>query len=113
VMNSPGKNKRKSVTAADPQLTPPDEIKIKTKYGYLTLAINPQNPDLKIRILIKKVVGNAVQRNYYKRLLRQYLRDNRSRFIRYNDCVFYYHSKVRASFHDIQDELNNKISGLA
>ncbi len=112
-MNSPGNDKVKSVTTADVLATRPDEIKIKTKYGYLTLVNNPRHPDLKIRILIKKVVGNAVQRNYYKRVLRKYLRDNHSKFYRYNDCVFYYHYKARVHFNDIQNELNDKISGLA
>jgi len=112
-MSIPGNDKIKSKDAATPLTNRPDEIKLKTKYGYLTLANSPLHADLKIRIIIKKVTGNAVQRNYYKRVLKKYFRDNRSRFNRYNDCVFYYNYKIRAYFQDIQNELNDKISELA
>jgi len=112
-MNSPGKDKVEAVFTAAVPAPRSDEIKIKTKYGYLTLANNPLHPDLKIRIIIKKVVGNAVQRNYYRRVLRKYLKDNHSKFKRYNDCVFYYHYKTRAYFQEIQNELNDKITGIA
>jgi len=111
-MSSPGSNKEKSIDGAISPAARPDEIKIKTRYGFLTLAHNPRHPDLKIRIIIKKVVGNAVQRNYYRRVLRKYLKDNHSKFKRYNDCVFYYHYKTRVYFHEIQNELNDKISGV-
>jgi ribonuclease P protein component len=112
-MSTPGKDRASSDADEPAAAKPSDEVRIKTKYGNLILADNHLHADFRIRILIKKISGNAVQRNYYKRVIRQYLRENRSRFKRYNDCVFYYHSKARISFQDIQAELNEKISGLS
>jgi ribonuclease P protein component len=110
-MSTPGRRKEK-LTAEVFKSNRSGEIRIKTKYGYLTLTINPNHPDLKIRVLIRKIVGNAVKRNYYKRVLRECMRNNRSKFSPYNDCTFYYQYKARARFTEIQNELNDKFSGL-
>jgi len=90
----------------------PAEKKIRTKYGYLNLTQNPQHEEFKLRILIKKGTGNAAYRNYIKRIIREYLRHERSKLIFYNDCVFYFHSSDKINYMDLQNELNSKISSM-
>jgi ribonuclease P protein component len=90
----------------------PEEKKIRTKYGFLNLADNSRHSEFKIRIIIRKGAGNAVCRNYIKRIIRKYLRDNRSKLQRFNDCTFYYQSKTPIDYIDIKKEIDNKIADL-
>jgi ribonuclease P protein component len=86
--------------------------KIRTKYGYLNLSNNPLLPVFKLRIIIRKGVGNAVYRNYIKRIIREYMRIKRSELMRFNDCVFFYQYKTKINYIDLQNELDVKIASL-
>jgi len=65
--------------------------------------------NIKTRIVVRKKVGQAVYRNYIKRIIRAYIRGNRSKLYSYNDFVFYFNSGPKATFKDICNELDERI----
>ena len=55
--------------------------KIHTKYGVFFLNDKSNESRLRFAVLIKKSVGNAVWRNYCKRIVRSYIRNRIDIFI--------------------------------
>ena len=60
-------------------------------------------------VLIKKNVGNAVKRNYYKRIVREFIRKNINKFGTYKKIVFLYNYKGNINFRKLEKEFKKKI----
>lgn len=92
-------------------LTKKDEIrhilikgqKIYTKFGLLFLYKNNNDILSKIGILIKKKSGNAVKRNYIKRIIRQFVCKEYNIISHYNIIIFLYNYKGKISYKDLRD----------
>lgn len=82
--------------------------KIYTKYGVFFLAIN-NNPEKQVAILVKKSIGIAVERNYYKRRIREYIRNNLDTFSDFNQIIFVLNKKLDVSYSGIIKEFQSKI----
>lgn len=79
--------------------------------GILFLHHKDDADDTKFAVLIKKNTGNAVQRNYRKRIVREYLRKNISRFVpRYNRVIFLYTMPGSIDYQMLTEEIDKKVS---
>jgi len=72
--------------------------KIYTTFGLIFLNTDIQDEDLKIAVLVKKKCGTAVKRNYIKRIIRHFVRENRSLFLNYNRVIFLYRYQGTVNF---------------
>jgi ribonuclease P protein component len=61
-------------------------------------------------VLIKKNVAIAVKRNYYKRIVREYIRKNIKKFNGYNNVVFLFNKRCKAKYRDIKNEFDIKLN---
>ena len=82
--------------------------KIYTRFGIFFLKKNTEEKKY-IAVLIKKSIGIAVKRNYYKRILREYLRNNIDKFPDYNQIIFLFNGSGNATYADIKEEFGKKI----
>ena len=86
--------------------------KIYTKYGIFFLAESPKIDPPGFAILIKKNVGNAVFRNYCKRLVREYTRKRLDIFSKYSRILFLYNFRGDVAFDLMSDEFNRRLEIL-
>ena len=71
--------------------------KIRTKYGIIFLKRDTSDKIL-AGILIKKNTGNAVQRNYSKRIIRYFIRAHAQELETYSRIVFLYLYKGKTTY---------------
>lgn len=64
--------------------------KVYTKYGLIFLKKIPDTAENKIAILVRKKCGNAVKRNYIKRILRHFIRKHALVLNQNNRIAFLY-----------------------
>ena len=64
--------------------------KVYTKFGLVFLYKENEKVFKKIGILIKKKSGNAVKRNYIKRIIRQFVRNEYNLLCHYSKIIFLY-----------------------
>jgi ribonuclease P protein component len=83
--------------------------KFYTKYGLYFLTNISGDPNIHIAVLIKKSVGKAVERNYYKRIVKEYIRKNIDKFSLWNRIVFIYNYRGKVKFKDIMEEFDSKL----
>ena len=76
--------------------------KIYNKFGLLFLYSNKRKLR-KVGILIKKQSGNAIQRNYIKRIIKQFVRNQYSAFCAYEKIIFLYNYKGKISYKELND----------
>ena len=81
--------------------------KIYTKFGIFFLGKN-EKPEKQVGVLVKKAVGNAVKRNYYKRVLREYIRTSLDNFSDYNIIIFVINKKINVPFSQLKMEFDQK-----
>ena len=79
-----------------------------TRFGIFFLAKN-EKTEKQIAILVKKSIGIAVKRNYFKRLVREYIRNNLKRFSEYNKIIFVINKKIDVPFAQLKLEFDQKI----
>jgi len=83
--------------------------RIKTRYGNFYLLKNESGVN-RMAVLIKKHVGNAVQRNYRKRIVREYIRDSINKFESYNEIIFLFNFIGEISYKDICNEFSDRLA---
>jgi ribonuclease P protein component len=107
-MNSSARHKIKSIKSQNEikQLLSSGK-KIYTKFGIFFLGKN-ENPEKQVAVLVKKAVGIAVKRNYYKRILREYIRTSLDNFSDYNKIIFVINKRIDVPFSQLKMELDQK-----
>lgn len=75
--------------------------KIRTKFGIIFLKRDISDKIL-AAILIKKNTGNAVQRNYNKRIIRHFIRANAQELMTYSRVVFLYFYKGKTTYAQLE-----------
>lgn len=80
--------------------------RVKTNYGNFYLMRGDQNIK-RMAVLIKKQVGNAVQRNYCKRIVREYIRRSTGVFGSYHDIIFLYNFQGAVSYREIYADFSD------
>ena len=86
--------------------------KVYLKTGLIFLFKKEDSKDLKAAFLIKKKIGNAVKRNYIKRVLRSILRENYNIFNKYNRIIFLYNYRGRVDFKFIESSIFNRLEKI-
>jgi ribonuclease P protein component len=86
--------------------------KIYTKFGFFFIGNNTDQKNFRFAILIKKSVGNAVWRNYCKRITRVYIRNRRDKFIKNNLVLFVYTFKGKIRYKLLEEEFDHKLAFL-
>lgn len=77
--------------------------RLRTKYGNLYL-MKGDHTKRKMAVLIRKEVGNSVQRNYRKRIVRECLRNNYDKINPYNEAIFLYNFSGSISYQLLEAE---------
>ncbi|RMH66627.1 MAG: ribonuclease P protein component [Calditrichaeota bacterium] len=81
-------------------------IRKRFKYGVVILRNDPCL-DRKAGVFVKKHMGNAVYRNYLKRIVRHYIRENATLLSDYSRVLFLINKKnEHLNFHELCVELN-------
>ncbi len=83
--------------------------RIKTRFGNFYLMQGEQGMK-RMAVLIKKHVGNAVQRNYCKRIIRTYIRNTAHQIKQYNDIIFLYTFSGDVTYQDIYEEFSDRLA---
>lgn len=78
--------------------------KIYTKFGLIFLQNNPADEITKVGILMKRSSGCAVKRNYVKRVIRNFVRNNFTLFKGHNRIIFLYNFIGVISYNQLRDE---------
>ncbi len=76
--------------------------KVYTKYGIIFLKNIPEAVNNKAAILVKKKCGNAVKRNYIKRVLRYFIREHARLLSNNNRIAFLYLYTGKAEYKKIE-----------
>ena len=84
--------------------------KIHTRYGLFFLSKESLSDQIGFAVLIKKSVGNAVRRNYYKRIVRSYFRNNLKLFVNYGKVLFLFNYEGKINFQDLKEEFDNQLN---
>ena len=83
--------------------------KIHTRYGLFFLSEESFSNQIGFAVLIKKSVGNAVRRNYYKRIVRSYFRNNLKLFANYGKVLFLFNYEGKTTFQELAKEFDNRL----
>ena len=83
--------------------------KIHTKYGIFFLSRETSLAAISYAVLIKKSVGNAVWRNYCKRIVRTYIRNNVQKFSQFRKFIFLYNFNGKIRYSDLIQEFNKRL----
>lgn len=80
--------------------------KIYFKYGIVFLNKDSDVKEkMRFAVLVKKSCGNAVRRNYIKRIARNFVVRNITLFKPYNRVIFLFLSKKPFTYNDLKEEL--------
>lgn len=86
--------------------------RIQTKYGIFFIQLNNTEDRMNFAVLIKKSVGNAVWRNYCKRIVRTYIRSKNNLFPKKCKCLFLYTYEDKINYHLLEEEFDKKLKIL-
>ncbi len=86
--------------------------KVFTKYGLIFYQDQSAAEYNAIAILIKKKCGNAVKRNYIKRIIRSFIREYANELTAYNRMVFLYTYLGTVNYSDIKEHYLKAISKI-
>lgn len=78
--------------------------KVFNKYGIIFVLKKTNEPNLKSAILIKKKIGNAVHRNYIKRLNRHFIREHADQLSQYPRSLFLFLYKGKVTYQELASE---------
>ena len=84
--------------------------KVYTKFGIFFLSHKTTNNQMNFAVLIKKSVGNAVFRNYCKRIVRTYVRKNIDQFPQKSQVIFLYTYQGKINYHLLEEEFYKKLT---
>lgn len=80
-----------------------------TPFGIFFMEKQAQDHLLSFAVLVKKNIGNAVYRNYCKRVTREFFRNNKELFKSYSKIVFLFNFNGSFSYHTFCLQLKNAI----
>lgn len=83
--------------------------KIRLDFGTLFIANQKKDSKIRVAILVKKVCGNAVQRNKIKRLIRSAIRVNQHLIKKNNRILILYSKKSAVSYRSVESQLTTKM----
>jgi len=83
--------------------------KVYTKFGLIFLVKNQINKLEKAGILVKKKSGSAVKRNYIKRIIRAFIRNEYPVLKKYNKIIFLYNYAGDVSYNELRANYINMI----
>jgi ribonuclease P protein component len=86
--------------------------KVHTKYGIFFINNESNAKRLHFAVLIKKSVGNAVWRNYCKRIVRSYIRNRIDYFIENKQVIFVYTFEGKIRYNLLEEEFDKKLAFL-
>ena len=86
--------------------------KIYTRYGIFFLGKNKTDIRINFAVLIKKSVGNAVWRNYCKRIIRVYIRNSINILPENRQIIFLYTYNGKINHELLKEEFNKKLAAL-
>jgi ribonuclease P protein component len=86
--------------------------KIKTKFGLIFLKRVNKDSITKAAVLLKKSCGSAVKRNYIKRIIRHFIKDQITLFNGYNRVVFLYNYKKEINYNSLKNEYINALKKI-
>lgn len=75
--------------------------KVRTQFGTIFLK-RDSSDEILAGILIKKITGNAVQRNYSKRIIRHFIRVHAQELQTYNKIIFLYLFKGKINYSKLE-----------
>lgn len=82
---------------------------MQTKHGLFFLEENNRSDLTGFAVLIKKNVGNAVWRNYCKRIVRVYIRKNVDNIKKYQRIMFLYNFEGKITYRALEKEFNKHL----
>jgi ribonuclease P protein component len=80
--------------------------RISTRYGVFFYKTENQKTSFRYAVLVKKNVGNAVRRNYCKRIVREYIRKRVEKLKIYSNVIFLFIYQGTVSYNDLQEEFD-------
>jgi ribonuclease P protein component len=83
--------------------------KIYNKFGLIFLYKNDKKALHKAGILVKKKSGCAVKRNYIKRIIRSFIRNEIRLVYKYNKIIFLYNYQGQVSYKELKMSYINSI----
>ena len=86
--------------------------KVYTKFGLLFLYRDNIEILNKIGILVKKQSGNAVRRNYIKRIIRQFVRNEYDFLSHYSKIIFLYNYQGKISYSELRNTYINNLKKI-
>jgi ribonuclease P protein component len=84
--------------------------KVRTKYGIFFFCDKAQGETFRFAVLIKKQVGNAVKRNYCKRIVRSYIRNRLNTYIKNYKVIFMYNFDGDINYNLLMNEFDQKLA---
>jgi len=79
--------------------------KFKFKYGLIFLYNVNRSSEKKAAVLIKKSIGNAVRRNYIKRIVRSFFRKYYRLLDKFNRVIILINQKADITYQQLEKEL--------
>jgi ribonuclease P protein component len=86
--------------------------KVHTKYGVFFLKCKSNDNQFRFAVLIKKSVGNAVRRNYCKRIVRTYIRNRIHNFAENLNIIFVFNFEGKTQYNLLEEEFDKKLDFL-
>ena len=86
-------------------------FRIHTKFGIFFLG-KENSEGFSFAVLIKKSIGKAVHRNYCKRIVREYIRNNKLRFGNFNSIIFLFNYNGAVNYYSLSTDFDIKIKAL-
>ena len=84
--------------------------KVFNKYGIIFIKQDSSLKNNMSAVLIKKKCGNAVKRNYIKRIVRNFIREHSEQVGKYNRTLFLYLFKGSVNYEDMESVYLNALN---
>ena len=86
--------------------------KVHTKHGLFFLYSLRMENQRGFAVLIKKRIGNAVWRNYCKRIVREYVRNRIMSLNKYQKIIFLYTYEGKVNYSNLEKEFDKKLKAI-
>ena len=84
--------------------------KVYTKFGLIFMLSDSEDKKIQTAVLLKKKVGNAVKRNYIKRIIKNFFVNNLSLFKNYNRIIFLYSFEGDIKYRELEQVYLNALT---